>query len=216
MADNPILTATVPGGLTTVAVAADDVSSVFYQRVKLDAGADGAALPVDVTNPLPVYTPQGSASVVNTKVSVDTTAGGTELLAASASRKGWAVMPEAAMHISVGENTTTNSFQVQPYQVFSPPVNLTGQVKGLSALGTINLTGATVTLLWRIATTGSKPSDKQSAAMTLVTPASGIASYTFTAGQLVAGKMTAEVQITAAGVTITSDDVLEYDIRARV
>ncbi len=139
MADNPVLTATVPGGITSVTVAADDVSSVFYQRVKLDAGADGAALPVDVTNPLPVYTPQGSGSVVNTKVSVDTTAGGTELLAASASRKGWAVMPEAAMHISVGENTTTNSFQVQPYQVFSPPVNLTGQVKGLSALGTINV-----------------------------------------------------------------------------
>ncbi len=94
--------------------------------------------------------------------------------------------------------------------------NRTLRVTCTSGGSAINLTGATVTLLWRIATTGSKTDTKQQATMTLVTPASGIAPYTFTAGQLVPGKMTAEVQITAAGVTITSDDVLEYDIRARV
>jgi hypothetical protein len=41
MADNVAITA----GAGTV-IAADDVSSVFYQRVKLDGGGDGAAAPI--------------------------------------------------------------------------------------------------------------------------------------------------------------------------
>ncbi len=138
MADNRTLPLTGAGDATAV-VATDDVGGVHYQRIKLDAGADGVGLPVDATNPLPVYPPQGAGSAVNGKVSVGTTALGTQLLASSATRKGWAVMPEGAMHISVGEDTTTDHFQVQAYQVFSPPVNLTGQVKGLSASGTINV-----------------------------------------------------------------------------
>jgi hypothetical protein len=139
VADDVNLPAGGVGSTATFTVATDDVGGRNFQRVKLDAGADGVSLPVDATNPLPVYTPQGSGSAVNDKVSVDQTVNGTELLAASATRKGWAVMPEGAMHISVGEDTTTDHFQVQAYQVFSPPVNLTGQVKGLSASGTINV-----------------------------------------------------------------------------
>lgn len=45
MADNVTLPATGTGTATPV-IAADDVSSVFYQRVKLDAGGDGATLPI--------------------------------------------------------------------------------------------------------------------------------------------------------------------------
>jgi hypothetical protein len=138
VADNVSLPLTGAGG-TTATVATDEVSSAHYQYVKPAFGADGTATPVSATDPMPVYTPQGSGSAVNGKVSVPTTALGTELLAASATRKGWAVMPEGAMHISVGEDTTTDHFQVQAYQVFSPPVNLTGQVKGLSASGTITV-----------------------------------------------------------------------------
>lgn len=49
MADNVAITA---GSGTNIA--ADDVSSVFYQRVKLDFGADGASAPATAATPLPV------------------------------------------------------------------------------------------------------------------------------------------------------------------
>jgi hypothetical protein len=50
MADNVAITAG-----TGTAIAADDVSSVFYQKVKLDVGGDGATLPVSATaNAIPV------------------------------------------------------------------------------------------------------------------------------------------------------------------
>ena len=60
MADNVVITenanSTPPGGTT---IAADDVSGVMYQRVKLDGGGDGVGLPVTAgqktaTNSLPV------------------------------------------------------------------------------------------------------------------------------------------------------------------
>jgi hypothetical protein len=140
VADNPNLPVTGAGD-ANVRVRADDLGALVgvVQHIRLDKGTGLTASQIVDANPLPVFLPQGSASVVNGKVSVPTTALGTELLAASATRKGWAVMPEGAMHISVGEDTTTDHFQVQAYQVFSPPVNLTGQVKGLSASGTINV-----------------------------------------------------------------------------
>jgi hypothetical protein len=53
VADNRTLPLTGAGDATAV-VATDDVGGVHYQRVKLDAGADGVSLPVDATNPLPV------------------------------------------------------------------------------------------------------------------------------------------------------------------
>lgn len=50
MADNVSITAG-----TGTAIAADDVSSVFYQKIKLDVGGDGATLPVSATaNAIPV------------------------------------------------------------------------------------------------------------------------------------------------------------------
>lgn len=49
MADNVAITA---GSGTNIA--ADDVSSVYYQRVKLDYGADGATAPVTAVTPLPI------------------------------------------------------------------------------------------------------------------------------------------------------------------
>lgn len=45
MADNVTIPATGTGSSAPV-IAADDVSSVYYQRVKLDVGADGASSPV--------------------------------------------------------------------------------------------------------------------------------------------------------------------------
>jgi hypothetical protein len=48
MADNVAIT---PG--SGASIAADDISSVYYQRVKISEGADGSATDVSSTNPLP-------------------------------------------------------------------------------------------------------------------------------------------------------------------
>lgn len=62
MADNVAITA---GSGTNIA--ADDVSSVFYQRVKLDAGGDGATLPI-VDQAVPtVLVPTGGKSFAITQ-----------------------------------------------------------------------------------------------------------------------------------------------------
>lgn len=50
MADNVTLNA----GSGGVALAADDISSVWYQRVKVTWGTDGTATDTDASNPLPV------------------------------------------------------------------------------------------------------------------------------------------------------------------
>ena len=49
MADNVAITA---GSGTSIA--ADDISSVFYQRVKISVGADGSATDLSSSNPMPV------------------------------------------------------------------------------------------------------------------------------------------------------------------
>lgn len=67
MADNVSITAG-----TGTAIAADDVSSVFYQKVKLDVGGDGATLPVSSTaNALPV---KSLDDVITITCSLDTNA----------------------------------------------------------------------------------------------------------------------------------------------
>jgi hypothetical protein len=67
MADNVAITAG-----TGTAIAADDVSSVFYQKVKLDVGGDGATLPVSATaNAIPV---KALDDVITIDCTVDTNA----------------------------------------------------------------------------------------------------------------------------------------------
>lgn len=67
MADNVAITA----GIGT-SIAADDVSSVFYQKVKLDVGGDGATLPVSATaNAIPV---KALDDVITIDCTVDTSA----------------------------------------------------------------------------------------------------------------------------------------------
>lgn len=58
MADNITLNAGSGGAV----VAADDISSVWHQRVKVEFGADGSATDVSAANPLPV-TPRGATSL---------------------------------------------------------------------------------------------------------------------------------------------------------
>jgi hypothetical protein len=67
MADNVAITAG-----TGTSIAADDVSSVFYQKVKLDVGGDGETLPVSATaNAIPV---KALDDVITIDATVDTNA----------------------------------------------------------------------------------------------------------------------------------------------
>lgn len=136
-----VITARVSSALeqTQLDAATDVVGGKDYQYVKAVFGADGTITKVSASDPLPVTDVPAVNQAVNTTVSVDTTVGGTELLAASATRKGWSVMPESLVYIAVGADPTSSSFPVQAYQVFSPPVNMTGQVKALSPSGSVNV-----------------------------------------------------------------------------
>ena len=69
MADNLGYTA---GSGTTIA--ADDISSVFYQRVKLSIGADGTAVDASAAAPVPVYGVGVSASATFTPAASSHTA----------------------------------------------------------------------------------------------------------------------------------------------
>jgi len=66
MADD-ILLNSGSGGAT---IAADDISSVHYQRVKINYGVDGSATDVSDTNPLPIDDAGGSLTVDNAQLSV--------------------------------------------------------------------------------------------------------------------------------------------------
>jgi hypothetical protein len=75
MADNVGYT---PG--TGATIAADDLSGVLYQRVKISEGADGSATDVSAANPMPVSVP---GAVSATIMSVTTAAVGTNYTAFS-------------------------------------------------------------------------------------------------------------------------------------
>jgi hypothetical protein len=69
MADN----VTINAGTGGPVVAADDISSVFYQRVKLALGADGSAADASAANPVPV-TSQSTTMLAAVALSLDTAA----------------------------------------------------------------------------------------------------------------------------------------------
>lgn len=65
---------------TGATIAADDLSGVLYQRVKISEGADGSATDVSAANPMPVSVP---GAVSATIMSVTTAAVGTNYTAFS-------------------------------------------------------------------------------------------------------------------------------------
>jgi hypothetical protein len=177
VADNRTLPLTGAGDATAV-VATDDVGGVHYQRVKLDAGADGVSLPVDATNPLPVAgavtVPAGvavtgtvtanagtnlntsalalestlstytgnqrasAASVDGSQVSVTASAGGTQVLASNANRKGFVLYFVNSCWLSFGGTPTSSFFLCPAGTVFEMLSGLiyTGAITALSVSGT--------------------------------------------------------------------------------
>jgi hypothetical protein len=85
---------------------------------------------------------------------------------------------------------------------------LTVTCKKADGSGVIDLTGTVVTLRWSI--DGATKVEKT---MTSSAPATGVATYTFGTGDLVAGMMTAEVIVTAGGKKVTSLEPFVFTIR---
>lgn len=75
----------------------------------------------------------------------------------------------------------------------------------------INLAGATVSLKWRV--DGGTLVTKT---MTVTDEANGVASYTFGAGELTAGLMVAEVEVTLAGKVTSSVEPMRFTVRAKL
>lgn len=55
MADNVAISATVDNEVAQATIAADEISSALYQRVKVSHGADGSATDSSPSNPFPVF-----------------------------------------------------------------------------------------------------------------------------------------------------------------
>lgn len=138
MADN----VTLPG--TGAAVAADDVSSVFYQRFKLDVGGDGASVPV-VTN---VPTKEVRAGTP-AQSSVAGSASSVSLLASNANRLGATITNDstATLYVRLGATASTSNYTVKLTQdaYYEVPYGYTGAIDGIwsAASGNARITELT-------------------------------------------------------------------------
>lgn len=74
MADNLTLQTTVATAPSGSVIATDDVTSVHFQKIKIDVGADGVSAPLSNSNPIPISDASGSLTVDGT---VATTNAGT-------------------------------------------------------------------------------------------------------------------------------------------
>ena len=75
----------------------------------------------------------------------------------------------------------------------------------------LDLTGATVNLKWKIGA-GSLTTS----AMTITDAAGGVCEYLFTSGQLVAGTMYVEAEITSAAKVVTTLEIGTFVVRAKL
>lgn len=132
MADNVAITA---GSGTSVA--ADDIGSVFYQRVKVSHGADGAATDTSSASPLPVR--QGGATATLANVSGATSS--TTLISSNADRRAFVIYNDssAILYVKFGSTASSTSFTyyLAPGATLeSQPACYTGIITGIWASAT--------------------------------------------------------------------------------
>lgn len=132
MADNVAITA----GAGT-AIAADDIASVWYQRVKLSHGADGSATDTSSASPLPVRQAGATATLAN----VSGATSSTTLIASNTDRRGFVIYNDSAaiLYVKFGSAASSTSFTyyVAPYATLeSPDWCYTGIITGIWASAT--------------------------------------------------------------------------------
>lgn len=129
-------------------VAADRISNVDYQIVKLDIGAEGASSPITAANPLPI-TGSISSSLASATSATETlaapTAVSSSVLASNSSRKGgWLKnVGDIAVWVSLSATAATSKpSKLDPGEVLqlaSGAVKYTGEVCAITASGTGSL-----------------------------------------------------------------------------
>jgi len=145
MADNTTLNAGTGGDV----IAADDISTVKYQRIKLIHGADGTNDgDVSTANPLPVRL---FRSATATTSSVNDTASSAQLLASTSTRLGATFFNDSTsiLYLKLGTTASTTDYTVQipaggyyelPYPIY------TGRIDGIwsaDASGAVRITELT-------------------------------------------------------------------------
>lgn len=104
-------------------IAADDISSVFYQRVKLSIGADGTAVDASAAAPVPVYGVGVSASASFTPAASSHTAGdvvgGAQTFALGALSASVFMITDAVLLINSGTAQAT-AWRLYLYNVTPP------------------------------------------------------------------------------------------------
>lgn len=138
MADNVTLNAMAGGSV----VATDDAGAAGHvQLTKLAVSADGSAtvIPADATNGLRVDLSHGS-TVASTTVSVGTTAGGTQLVAASSTRRSLGIYNNGSATIFVGASgvTTAAGFPVPAGGALFIESSPSAAYFGIVATGTVD------------------------------------------------------------------------------
>lgn len=130
MADNVAITA----GSGT-AIAADDIGSVWYQRVKLSVGADGSATDASLAAPVP--TAPGQAATFTLSNASDSATSVT-LLASNSARKGCWIFNASLQILYVKLGATASiaaggyNFAIQPGGYWEMPAPLyTGVIDGI-------------------------------------------------------------------------------------
>jgi len=130
MADNIAITA---GAGTSIA--ADDISSVFYQRVKVSVGADGSATDLSSTNPMPVMgsvvridteftRPADTTSYSANDVVSNSTSSTTLIDLASAVRANGASGYIVAARLFTDKKSITPKFRVHFFNASNPTVSV--------------------------------------------------------------------------------------------
>ena len=138
MADNVAITA---GSGTNVA--ADDISSVFYQRVKLSLGADGTAVDAvagagETGTGVQRVVEATGACTTGTASAVADAATDTTILASNTARYGATIWNDSTevLYLLLGSGTssaTNCSVKINPDGYYEVPFGYTGVLKGLWA-----------------------------------------------------------------------------------
>jgi hypothetical protein len=140
MADNPSVNS--GSGIT---VGADDISSVYYQRIKIVHGSDGVNDgDTSTSNGLPVQHHRVSSATLS---NVSGSASSVSLLASNSSRKGATIFNDSSadLYVKYGATASTSSFTVKiaaaGYWEMPWPV-YTGAIDGIwgSATGAARIT----------------------------------------------------------------------------
>lgn len=151
MADNFSVTA---GSGTTIA--ADDISSVYYQRVKVTHGADGSATDVSSSSPLPVVlNPQTTGGWATYHLVSAASTNATVIKASAGQVGGWFIYNSNASALKVAFHNASSTPTAGASIYFSLVIPATSGANVSFPSGIAFSTGIAITTVTELADSGS-------------------------------------------------------------